>query len=70
MTDAPQRLAKARRVVIKVGSSLLVDWETGAADAAWLASLARDAARLAGVSGERQREECADRTRTVRRHRP
>ncbi len=46
MTDAPHRLAKARRVVIKVGSSLLVDWETGAADAAWLASLARDAARL------------------------
>ncbi len=46
MTDAPQRLAAARRVVIKVGSSLLVDWETGAADSLWLSSLARDAGRL------------------------
>jgi glutamate 5-kinase len=46
MSQAAATLAKARRVVIKVGSSLLVDWETGKADAAWLAGLARDAGAL------------------------
>src|SRR6202000_1400618 len=46
MSDAAERLAQARRAVIKVGSSLLVDAKTGAADRAWLAALARDAARL------------------------
>ncbi len=41
-------LASAKRIVVKVGSALLVDWETGAADRAWLAGLARDcAARMA-----------------------
>ena len=39
-------LADARRIVIKVGSSLLVDEATGAANAVWLAALAADAARL------------------------
>ena len=39
-------LAEARFVVIKVGSALVVDPATGAADSAWLASLAADLARL------------------------
>jgi glutamate 5-kinase len=39
-------LADARLVVVKVGSSLVVDAETGAVDAAWLAALASDLARL------------------------
>jgi len=38
-------LAEARLIVVKVGSSLLVD-PTGEADAEWLASLAADLARL------------------------
>ncbi len=40
------RLAKARRIVIKIGSALLVDAKTGAIKASWLASLIDD---LAGV---------------------
>ena len=44
--SAADRLKRAKRVVVKVGSALLVDWESGAADGAWLAGLARDAARL------------------------
>ncbi|HEY1751456.1 MAG TPA: glutamate 5-kinase [Caulobacteraceae bacterium] len=39
-------LADARLVVVKVGSSLVVDAATGAADAAWLAALAADLGRL------------------------
>jgi glutamate 5-kinase len=39
-------LAAARRIVVKVGSALLVNEETGAADHAWLAAFAADAARL------------------------
>jgi glutamate 5-kinase len=39
-------LADARRVVIKVGSALVVDAESGAADAIWLAALAADLGRL------------------------
>jgi glutamate 5-kinase len=39
-------LAEARRLVIKVGSSLLVDNETGALRRDWLASLCADAADL------------------------
>ncbi|HTK36223.1 MAG TPA: glutamate 5-kinase [Caulobacteraceae bacterium] len=46
MTAASGLLTRARRVVVKVGSSLLVDGQSGAADRAWLAALARDAARL------------------------
>jgi glutamate 5-kinase len=36
----------ARRIVVKVGSSLLVDERTGAANHAWLAALAADVARI------------------------
>jgi len=39
-------LTDAKRVVIKVGSALLVDEETGAADRAWLTAFAADVARL------------------------
>ncbi|HVN00003.1 MAG TPA: glutamate 5-kinase [Caulobacteraceae bacterium] len=39
-------LEAARLVVIKVGSALVVDPATGAADAAWLAALAADLGRL------------------------
>jgi glutamate 5-kinase len=39
-------IAEARRLVIKVGSSLLVDGETGALRRDWLASLCADAANL------------------------
>jgi glutamate 5-kinase len=39
--------AKARLVVVKVGSSLLVDRQRGALNAEWLASLAADVAELA-----------------------
>ena len=38
--------ASARRIVIKIGSSLLVETETGALNTDWLASLAADAAGL------------------------
>jgi glutamate 5-kinase len=46
MSPASALLTKARRMVVKVGSALLVDGDTGAVDRAWVASLARDAARL------------------------
>ena len=39
-------LASARRIVIKVGSSLLIDQETGQPHAARFAALAADAAKL------------------------
>jgi glutamate 5-kinase len=39
-------LALTKRLVVKVGSSLVVDDGTGKADAAWLAMLAGDCARL------------------------
>jgi glutamate 5-kinase len=39
-------LADARRIVIKVGSALVVDPATGAADTAWLDALAADLGRL------------------------
>jgi glutamate 5-kinase len=46
-TETPAgRLAAARRVVVKVGSSLLIDAGSGAADRAWLAGFAADAAML------------------------
>ena len=38
--------AKARRIVVKIGSSLLVDHARGAINAAWLESLAADIAAL------------------------
>lgn len=52
MTAAEQarsrRLVRARRVVVKVGSALLVDAATGRINRAWLESLAADVARLRG----------------------
>ena len=39
-------VASARRLVIKVGSSILIDAETGAADEAWLNAFASDVARV------------------------
>jgi glutamate 5-kinase len=46
-TDTP-RLADFRRIVVKVGSSLLVDAKAGRLNETWLASLAAD---LAGLHG-------------------
>ncbi len=43
---AVSRLANARRLVVKVGSALLVDAHTGSADGVWLAAFAEDAARI------------------------
>jgi glutamate 5-kinase len=52
MTQAAQararRLVRARRVVVKIGSSLLVDGATGRVNRGWLESLAADVARLRG----------------------
>jgi len=52
MTQADQarsrRLARARRVVVKIGSSLLVDGATGRINRGWLESLAADVAHLRG----------------------
>ncbi|QIE54749.1 glutamate 5-kinase [Pikeienuella piscinae] len=44
--SAGSRLARARRVVVKIGSALLVDAASGAVRADWLAGLAADAAAL------------------------
>ncbi len=41
-----RRLSQARRVVVKVGSALLVDPASGRVNRAWLESLAADVARL------------------------
>ena len=41
--------AKARRIVVKIGSSLLVDRASGELKSAWLASLADDVAALVGA---------------------
>ena len=53
---APERLAPsltaARRVVVKVGSALLVDQEAGVLQDAWLAGLAEDIAALRAKSTE------------------
>jgi glutamate 5-kinase len=47
MSNAP-RLADFRRIVVKVGSSLLVDASAGRVKEEWLASLAQDIAALHG----------------------
>ena len=47
VTGAANPVAAARRLVIKVGSSILIDAETGRADQAWLKAFAADVARLA-----------------------
>ena len=41
-----RRLADAKRVVVKVGSALLVDAEKGRLNRAWLESFAADVAAL------------------------
>ena len=41
-----ERLSQAKRVIVKIGSSLLVDRKTGKVNADWLSSLAHDIARL------------------------
>jgi glutamate 5-kinase len=40
------RLATARRVVVKIGSALLVERSTGRVNRSWLEALAEDIARL------------------------
>jgi glutamate 5-kinase len=52
--EAPQNTgrpewAKARRIVVKIGSSLLVNHARGEINSAWLESLAADIAALAGA---------------------
>ena len=47
-----RRLSRARRVVVKVGSALLVDPASGRVNRAWLESLAADVARLRGRGQE------------------
>jgi glutamate 5-kinase len=49
---SPARLATARRVVVKVGSALLVEPATGRFQAEWVAGLAADLARLRGRGQE------------------
>ena len=39
-------ITRARRIVVKVGSALVVDAQAGVPDRAWLAAFAADAARL------------------------
>jgi len=48
----PPDLATAKRIVVKIGSALVVDPETAAPRAAWLASVAADAARLRAGGAE------------------
>ncbi|MFC0384879.1 glutamate 5-kinase [Muricoccus vinaceus] len=48
----PPDLATARRIVVKIGSALVVDPETAAPRADWLASVAQDAARLRAGGAE------------------
>lgn len=46
LPEAGARLAAARRIVVKIGSALLVNQETGALRVEWLAGLAEDVALL------------------------
>jgi glutamate 5-kinase len=46
MTFLPPPLSDARRLVLKTGSSLVIDGATGETRAGWMASLAADVARL------------------------
>ncbi|MFT3996438.1 MAG: glutamate 5-kinase [Asticcacaulis sp.] len=45
-SDFPAPLAQARRVTLKIGSALIVNPKTGAADTLWMRGLAEDVARL------------------------
>ena len=49
VTSARPEWAKARRIVVKIGSSLLVDHARGQLNAAWLDSLAADLAEVTKV---------------------
>jgi glutamate 5-kinase len=46
ITTHAERLANARRVVIKIGSALFVDQQTGTLDRAWLEGVCADVAEL------------------------
>src|ERR1700722_12774223 len=46
MTHKPPALTDFRRIVVKVGSSLLIDAAAGCVKQGWLASLVADVARL------------------------
>ncbi len=46
MTVDGSDIGRARRIVVKVGSALVVDAQAGVPDRAWLAAFAADAARL------------------------
>ena len=47
-----ERLAGARRIVVKIGSALLVDPDAGTLRARWLAGLAEDVAMLRAAGKE------------------
>jgi glutamate 5-kinase len=47
-----ERLLQARRLVIKIGSALFVDQQTGALDRPWLQALCADVAALRGAGQE------------------
>ena len=47
-----RRLVDAKRIVVKIGSALLVDSEKGRLNRAWLETLAADVARLRKRSQE------------------
>ena len=49
---ARPNLKNFRRIVVKVGSSLLIDSDAGEVRATWLAALAADLARLHGEGRE------------------
>ncbi len=51
-TPARPEWAKAKRIVVKIGSALLADRATGALKSAWLASLVDDVAALAAQGKE------------------
>ncbi|MBT8132118.1 MAG: glutamate 5-kinase [Gammaproteobacteria bacterium] len=48
--NSPPTLAAAKRIVIKIGSSLLVDFDTGQLNRAWLESLAGEIAALVALN--------------------
>jgi glutamate 5-kinase len=52
LTEARPSLAAARRVVVKIGSALLVDPEGGGLRRAWLDGVAQDVAELMGAGTE------------------
>ncbi len=52
MNSVPPSLRSARRVVVKIGSALLVDADLAAPRAAWLAGIAEDIAELRGCGTE------------------